>query len=143
MTSELNDLKHLLTKDARKADRIELILKFYYSTSTNSKFLVPLKTDNISGEGIKFKSKKPLKENTGVNIKITLKYPKKTLFFNGIIVWCKKTKITPKDSSKKTKNVYSIGVKFSKMTYNDRKIFVKYISDNLLSSIIEKNGLLI
>lgn len=139
MNSELKDFKCLLAKDDRRADRIALILKFYYSEPNNKKFSTPLITDNISGDGIKFKSKKPLKEKTEINIKINLKRPSKTLFFNGIIIWCKKTKIIPKLSSKKVKEVYSIGVKFRKMTYTDRKLFVKYISDNLLSYIFDSN----
>ncbi|MCK5392832.1 MAG: PilZ domain-containing protein [Candidatus Omnitrophica bacterium] len=143
MDPKLNELKHLLSKDARKADRIALVLKFYYSTPNNTRFLIPFKTDKISGDGIKFNSKKPLKEKTEINIKIILKHPRKTLFFSGIIIWCKKTKIIPKNASKKVKEFYSIGVKFSKMTDNDRKLFVNYISNNLLTSIMDNNEIII
>ncbi|MCK5289039.1 MAG: PilZ domain-containing protein [Candidatus Omnitrophica bacterium] len=143
MDPRLNELKCLLSKDARKADRIELVLKFYYCTPNNTRFLTPLKTDKISGDGIKFESKKPLKEKTEINIKIVLKHPKKTLLFSGIIIWCKNTEIIPKNASKKVKEIYSIGVKFSKMTDNDRKLFVNCIGNNLLTSIMDNNELII
>jgi len=127
---KLDKIKSLISQDKRKSDRLNLPLKIFYKLPSSSEWIGPLTIENIGGDGLRFRSRTKLNKNTEITLEIELPHEPKPIPVKGKIVWCE-------EISLKRLN-YHIGVEFSKMRYQDRRRFVKYIGRNIITEYLNE-----
>lgn len=122
MAIRINDVRKFLSEDKRKSERLALPLLILYNFPPQEEWLGPLLVDDISGHGLKFTADSAIEKDSLFNLKILL--PDDTMrpiAFEAQVYRCVKNK-----------QKYSIGVKFHKMNYVDRRRYVKYIGEKIL-----------
>lgn len=106
--------------ERRKYLRIEAPVNLRVITEGGS--IEKPKTINISPIGLRFESKKELRD--GENIELTLELPntKNPIHIKGKIVWHKKTSL-------ENSAPYDIGCEFTKIEEDNKNTFLKYFCD--------------
>ncbi|VAX35408.1 hypothetical protein MNBD_UNCLBAC01-832 [hydrothermal vent metagenome] len=140
MKIDLINLKETLSSDKRKSDRMQLPVKLSYALGDSLEILPkewidPLEVIDIGGEGAKFLSEKSIKKDTSLILKINLPNYDKPIILTSEIIWSKKENIETS-----TDSAFSVGIKFNKMHYKDRKKFVSYLSDSILGLHLDDDG---
>ena len=138
MTTNIDTIKMLLSKDKRKTERLLLSLDIYYS-SENTDWIGPVAVTNISGGGLQFTNDQRIKNQTKLNFKIHLPNEAKPIKVTGEVSWCKN--ITSKNDKNKTdQQLYTISVKFQKIAAGDKQRFINFICENILMGYLDTQG---
>ncbi len=145
MYLDIKKIKKLLENEKRKCDRLNIAAKISHSSSLSSEWCWPLDAENIGGGGVQFKSSKSLAKGKRLKLKIEFPDLEKPLHINGTVAWCKKEP-SKKSSKKKTTKpakrlpVYTVGIRFLKSHQEDRRLFVKYLSEKIFTEYLEVIG---
>lgn len=140
MNSKLEDIKLVLSKDKRKSDRLLLPLQISYAFPHKQKWIGPFTIDDIGGGGVRFKSKRKLKKNTEISLKIELPESDKPIICKGQVIWCKKISPPQLKECRENELIYLIGIKFHKMNFYDRRRYINYICKNILIHYLNDEG---
>jgi c-di-GMP-binding flagellar brake protein YcgR len=85
-------------------------------------------TLNLSGHGLLILSPLNIKPKEELKLKISIQG--KPIHIKAQSVWC----------SKREGNIYKLGLSFTHMSHEDRKIYVNYICENILNFYIDEEG---
>ncbi len=133
-------IKRLLSRDKRKTERLILGGNLWYRLGFSQKWTGPLPIENISGGGINFRYKKSFKKNTVINLMISFLGENEPIIVKGKVTWCKA--MTPRKTlnNEVLPGGYKTGVKFFKMDYNDRRKFIDYFSEKVITKYLDAEG---
>ncbi len=140
MKSGLIKIKELLLRDKRKTERLILGGKLWYSLSSFQEWIGPFHIGDVSGGGIRFKSEKSFKKNTEINVKISFSDGSEPLNVSVKVIWCRKVDSGKSLTAKRLPIDYKIGIKFFKMPGDDRRRFISYYSEKILSKYLDNEG---
>lgn len=131
MDFRIGGIRQFFLKDKRKSDRLFLPIKIFYSLSLDAPWIGPVFVEDIGGYGLRFANDTKLSEKTELILKIV--FPgdnNKPITLSGEVLWCGKEDEQQSD--------FSVGVKFEKMNYEDRRRYIKYISEEILLNNFKK-----
>lgn len=117
--------------DKRKTERLPLNLKLYYNIPPDTGRVGPVYLSDISGGGVRFENPTAIPYGTEINLKLFLPNESPIVIQRAIVVWCKKVV---------NKNIHYIGIKFTNMTYEDRRKLVEFMCEMILNSYLNENG---
>ncbi len=131
-------LQRLLARDKRRCERLHMRAGLYYSPFDSIRddgepsWVGPFRLTDLSGDGLCFHSKKRLRKGTRVLLRIVLPRTEEPLTVSGTIAWSHMKSEVP--------SCFAIGVRFSKMRHAERKTFVTYICDHILTKYLNRTG---
>ena len=140
MSLSLLRIKKLLSEDKRKANRLALPIKIFYLLPNETKKIGPVTIVDIGGGGVRFQSKERIKKDTVIDLKIYLPHRSSPVAVKAEVIWCKKVPSPKKKRAKTSRDIYGIGVRFRKMNYKNRREFVGFICENILSIHLTRSG---
>jgi c-di-GMP-binding flagellar brake protein YcgR len=128
MEKKIEEIIQLLSQDKRKTERVELAVSVYYRLPGEADWHGPYTAVNISGHGISFIQGQEIAKRSELELKIVLPQdPQRPIELKGDVVWS-----SPVDGR------FRLGVRFFKMKEEDRRRFVSFICDTILTSYLKK-----
>ncbi|MBD3245994.1 MAG: hypothetical protein GF333_03190 [Candidatus Omnitrophica bacterium] len=138
MREELKKLQTLLAKEKRKTDRVTLPLEMEFAMSGRNRWHRPLAIEDISGGGMRFLSPVPLTRGQVISLKLKLPDEQKPFSVDADVIWNSQPENTHSGSS--SYPAYLTGIRFHKMSPQDRQKFVFYVSRTILSEYLDQHG---
>jgi len=136
--STKEQLRLLLAQDKRKTERVDIPVFLSYRESLETAFSPKTQIEDISGGGLRFSDSRKLKKHAVLYVQLYLSPQTPPLAIEGEVIWC--TKIPAKN---KQKYLYNKGIMFHKMNCQDRREFVSFLSNQILSSYLENQSVLL
>jgi Tfp pilus assembly protein PilZ len=127
----------LLSQDKRKTERVGIPVYLTYTDSFKTLFSPKIQIEDISGGGLKFSDSQKIKNHAVLYLHLYLSPKAPPLTIEGEVIWC--TKVPARN---KQKYLYNKGVMFHKMNCQDRREFVSFLSNQILSSYLQNQSLL-
>jgi len=134
MDSGKDEIKDFISKDSRRCERISIPVILFYSYISGTEWIGPQPVEDVSGDGLRFRSKTEIAENTQLRLKINLTKNHDPIIFMGKVARCEDNVTTANLPTQNNEGDYSIGVKFYKMDYEDRQRYVNFICGKIISS---------
>ena len=142
MMNNSESIREIISNDKRKCERLDLEIEVLYSlykgASLPEEWVGPFVIDNICGDGLSLSIDKQMEKNTGLHVKIRICSESDPIHCYGKVVWCKESISSEMVKDIKTIHPFVIGVQFDEVHENDKKRFVNYISDQILSKYLGK-----
>ncbi|MBN2483166.1 MAG: PilZ domain-containing protein [Candidatus Omnitrophica bacterium] len=138
MVLGIEKIKKLFIKDKRRSERLILPVTIDYSLKnppTESSWTGPITTDDIGGGGLRFNAATKFKKGALLNLRIHLPHRVDPMYVQSEVVWYAK-------SGEDEKTPYFIGVEFRKMKADDRREYVNFICDKILTNYLTSEGLI-
>ncbi|MFC1753802.1 PilZ domain-containing protein [Thermoproteota archaeon] len=124
------------TKCRRKSERLPLGVTASYRIPTNKKWMDSISVDDVSGGGLRLKTKKKIKDGSKINLKLNIPSQSKPISALARVIWCRKDP----SSIKTKKSNYLIGIEFLKMNDKDRRVFVSCLCEEILFHYLTNEG---
>ena len=134
MNSGKDEIRDFISKDSRRCERLSILVNLFYSYTTSTAWIGPQPVEDVGGDGLRFRSKTEIAENTELRLKINLTGDKKPIIFMCKVKRCENNVKTEDLPTQNTEGDYSIGVKFFKMDQEDRQRYVNFICGKIISS---------
>ena len=133
MNSGKDELKDFITKDSRRSERLFIPVNLFYSYPSSTLWIGPQTVEDVGGDGLRFRSKTEIAENTELRLKINLTREQEPIIFMGKVARCEINEKTETLPTQNSEGDYSIGVKFYKMDHEDRQRYVNFICGKIIS----------
>ena len=127
MKQKASEFKKVLQADKRKTERLLSLIKIFYKVPPADEWLGPFSIQNISGDGLGFVTAKKLEKDSVLLLKLFFpEEHQEPIMITATVCWVMIGQ-----------GGYWLGVKFHKMNYGDRKRYVAYLSEKILSKIAD------
>ena len=138
MNLELETIKFYFSRDKRKSERLTLPTNIFHSPPPYSKWIGPLCVEDIGGGGLCFRGRERFKKNTALKFKVELPQETRPIILQGKVSWCKV--FSASKFPKNLQSLYTVGVRFCKTSYRNRRRFIKYLSEKILMEYLDSKG---